>query len=153
VLIFGQASGVKVSSSNISKNDIGIYYATGLESPAPSESTAATMKGNTLEENRYEGMVLEEGTAKVNNNSIVGNGKANVGIMLLQFGGNALGLKASGKGDAITGMTKCAVEGLSDKEAADKQETLTLKSSLSKFSGNTQPQCNNNEAKIFLSIS
>jgi hypothetical protein len=152
VLIFGQASGVKVSSSNISKNDMGIFYAAGFESPAPSESTTATIKGNTLEENRYEGMVLEEGTVKLNNNNIIGNGKANVGIMLLQFGGNALGLKASGKGDAVTGTTKCAVEGLSDKEPADKLETLTLKSSLSKFSGNAQPQCNNNEAKIVLSI-
>lgn len=152
ILIFGQASGVKVSSSNISKNDIGIYYAAGFESEAPSESVAATISGNTLEEDRYEGMVLEEGTVKASNNKIIGNGKANVGIQLLQFGGNTLGLKATGKSDAISGMKKCAVEGLSDNEAADKLETLSLTKSLSKFSGNAQPSCNNNEAKIVLSI-
>jgi Right handed beta helix region len=153
VLIFGNASGVKVSSDNVSNNDIGVYYAAGFESPAPSEATVATIAANTLKENRYEGMVLEEGSPKINGNQIIGGGTANVGIQLLQFGANTLGLKATGTGDAITGMKKCAVEGLSDNEPSDKQETLNLKNSLGKFSGNAQPLCNNNEGKIHISIS
>lgn len=153
VLIFGNASGVKVNSANISKNDIGVYYAAGFESPAPSESTVATIATNTLKEDRYEGIVLEEGAPRIKGNQIIGNGIANVGIQLLQFGANTLGLKATGTADAITGMKKCAVEGLSDNEPTDKQETLNLKNSLGKFSGNAQPLCNNNEGKIHISIS
>jgi parallel beta-helix repeat protein len=147
VLMFSQGSGVKVSSSNISHNDIGIYNATG------NESVSATISSNTLEEDRFEGIVLEEGAAKLTNNTIIGNGKANVGIQLLQFEADEVGVKATGKADAISGMSKCAVEGLSDKGAGDKLQTLTLKSSLSKFSGNAQPLCNNNESKIRISIS
>jgi len=153
VIILGQASGVKVSSSNISKNDFGIDDSTGFESEAPSESTKATISGNTLEENRDEGMILEEGTVKLTNNSIIGNGKAKVGIQLLQFEANPLGLKATGSGDGVTGMTTCGVEGLSDMGAADKLESLRLTHSLGKFSGNTQPLCNHNEAKIVISVS
>jgi hypothetical protein len=146
VLLFEQASGVKVSSSNISKNDIGVYNATG------NESVSAKISNNTLEEDRFEGIVLEEGAAQVNGNNIIGNGKANVGIQLLQFEEDKVGVKATGKSDAISGMTKCAVEGSSDVKAADKLETLSLKNSLAKFSGNAQPLCNNNEAKILISL-
>jgi hypothetical protein len=146
VLLFEQASGVSVSTSNISNNDIGVYDAPG------SESASAKIFGNTLEEDRYEGIVLEEGVAKVDANKIIGNGKANVGIQLLQFEEDKFGLKATGKSDTITGMNKCAVEGLSDNKAGDKLETLSLKNSLAKFSGNAQPLCNNNEAKILISL-
>jgi nitrous oxidase accessory protein NosD len=146
ILFYEGASGSSVKSSTIDGNDIGIY---NMLSGA---SAITGIKGNTLKGNRYWGVAIDEGTTKVDNNMISGPGL--VGIQIVQYAkheqfhepsrGQAVSAKGTGKADTISGMTQCAVEGLSDNELGDLAATLTLTKSLAKFSGNTVPTCTNN---------
>jgi hypothetical protein len=102
--------------------------------------------------NRYWGVALDEGSANLTSDTIAGPGL--VGVQIVQYAkdeqfhepsrGQAVGASGTGKSDAITGMTHCAVEGLSDNEPADLAASLTLSKSLAKFSGNTTSVCTNN---------
>jgi Right handed beta helix region len=156
ILFYEGAGGSSVKSSTISSNDIGVY---NMLSAA---SARTLVMGNTLAANRYWGVALDEGSAKVDSNTISGPGLA--GIQIVQYGkneqfhepkrGQEFGASGTGKSDTVSGMSKCAVEGFSDNEAGDKAGSLTLTKSLSKFSGNTTELCNNNtNGKLTISVS
>jgi parallel beta-helix repeat protein len=76
------------TGNTISGNDAGILSTnTG--------ATATAISGNTLVNNRYEGILLQEGTATVSNNTISDN---NIGVAVTSFGGdtvNAVGTLVS----------------------------------------------------------
>jgi nitrous oxidase accessory protein NosD len=134
VLFYEAGSGSSVAKANLSKNDIGVYHSSKEETTKPQVG----INSNTLSENRYEGVVLDQGYAVVNKNTITG--PANVGIMLLQYAGGepqAFGPRGKGSEDTISGMTVHAVEGLSDNEPGDQFGSFTITKSA--ISGNPAP--------------
>ena len=156
ILFYEAAGGSSVKSSTIDGNDIGIY---NMLSGA---GATTGIKGNTLKGNRYWGVAVDEGTAKVDNNAISGPGLA--GVQLVQYAtheqfhvpprGQEAGARGIGKSDTISGMTHCAVEGLSDNEPGDLAGSVTLAKSLAKLSGNAAQVCNNNtNGKLTISVS
>ena len=155
ILFYEAAGGSSVKGSTINGNDIGIYNLLN------SASANTTVQANALNGNRYWGIALDEGSAKVNNNVLSGPGKA--GIQIVQYAiaeqfhepsrGQAAGARGTGKADTISGMS-CALEGLSDNEPGDLPASLSITKSVSKFSGNTQELCNNNTTgKLTISVS
>ena len=139
-----------MAKSTISGNDIGIYH----QGKCCTSTVQTKITGNTLTEDRFWGVVLDQGVAAVSKNAITGNAKANVGIQLLQYAGQEFGAKGTGSEDEITGMTKCAVEGFTDNGGTDQFGSLTLTQSLGKFSGNTTNVCNNaTNGKLTISVS
>jgi parallel beta-helix repeat protein len=148
VLFFEEAKG-SVTNSQIIENDIGIYH----YGQCCVGTLQATITGNTLQENRYWGIVLDQGQAKVSKNKIIGNNAAKTGIQLIQYFGQQFGATGKGTEDEITGTT-CAVEGFSDNNPSDQFASVTLTSSLAKFIGNTNNTCNNNtNGKLVIAVS
>jgi len=130
ILFFGAAAGSKVSNSTIDGNDIGVY-AYDASASAPS-GPQVTITDDTFAGDRYEGVVLDQGWATVNSDTIE-NG--DVGIQLLQYAGQSYGAKGTGARDTIKGMSDWAVQGLSDENAAeDRPGSFAITSS--KLSGN-----------------
>jgi len=117
------------NSSTIDGNDIGVYAEDAL--PEEPEKSQVLVSGDTLENDRYEGIVIGQGWATVNKNTI---SKGNVGIQLLQYGEEAYGPKGTGNGDTVTEMSQWAVQGYSDKEPSDPYGSFTITGS--KLSGN-----------------
>ena len=148
VLFFEEAKG-SVTNSGLLGNDIGIYH----YGQCCVGTVQATITGNTLQEDRFWGMVLDQGWAKVSKNKIIGNNAAKTGIQLIQYLGQEFGAKGKGNEDEITG-TECAVEGFSDNNGSDQFASVTLTNSLAKFSGNTENTCNNNtNGKLVIAVS
>jgi parallel beta-helix repeat protein len=155
-ILFYEAGGKSsVKGSTLDGNDIGVY---NLLDEAGAKTT---ISGNTLQGNRFWGIALDEGGAKINNNTISGPGKA--GVQIVQYAkheqfhepgrGQSFSARGTGKADAITGM-ECALEGFSDNEPGDLAASLAIKHSVGKFSGDTQELCNNNtNGKLTISIS
>ena len=147
ILFYLGGSGSSGKSSSINGNDIGIYNLL-----RGSEAAKTSVSNSSMAGNRYWGIALDQGSATVSNNTISGPGL--VGIEIVQYDeehqglgkapGREFGAKGSGKSDTITGMTACALEGLSDNGAKDPFASLTITKSLSKFSGNATEICNNN---------
>jgi hypothetical protein len=129
VLLFGAAAGTSVRSSTISGNDIGVY--TESSAPAEPSSPEFVVSTNTLENDRYEAILISQGWTTADKNTIT-NG--NVGIQLLQFAEQAYGPKGTGSGDKVNGMSQWAVQGYSDNQPGDKFGSFTI--AKSKISGN-----------------
>jgi hypothetical protein len=155
ILFYEAAAGSSVKNSTISGNDIGIYNM--LSGAAPTGIKHDVLKGN-----RYWGVALDEGSANLTSDTITGPGL--VGVQIVQYAkaeqfhepsrGQAIGAMGTGKADSISGMTHCAVEGLSDNEPGDLAGSLTLSKSLAKFSGNAANVCNNNtNGKLTIGLS
>jgi hypothetical protein len=146
LLFFGAAAGSTVTGSHVNGNDIGIYNAdTQAMEPGVSQ---LLISGDTLEANRFEGVVLDQGWATIKSTSIR-NG--NVGIMLLQYEEQAYGPKGTAAKDTISGMSVWGVQGLSDEAAGDKFGSISISSSA--LSGNpgatvAESITTNNPAKL-----
>jgi len=92
IAIFQPGSGTSVSGNTVSGNDNGIY--------SFPDTVAVTLSANTLANNRFEGIVLDQGNTMVTNNKISGG---NIGVALVAFAvatGNAQGTLT---GNTITG--------------------------------------------------
>ncbi len=154
ILFYLAGKGSSVKGSTISGNDIGIYHMTreGATSKAQTQ-----ISSNTLTENRYWAIALDQGFAMVSKNTI---SKGDVGIQIVQYDEEHQGLekqqfgpKGTGNEDAVTEMSVCGVEGLSDNGANDQFGSLSLTASMAKFSGNTANVCNNNTTgKLVISV-
>jgi hypothetical protein len=89
---------VSVTNNDITGNDIGVY--------SDQLSGTSTISGNTINLNRYEGVVLDEGTANVTNNTITNNGTApfGYGVFAVQGDFNSQGnTTATLTGNTISG--------------------------------------------------
>ena len=134
MLLFESGSGSSVNKAKLVKNDIGVYHSSETETTSPQ----ATINSNEFLENRYESVVLDQGYALVNKNTITGPG--NVGIQLIQYDNpaaeevQAFGPKGKGTEDTITKMSGYAVEGHSDNEPGDQFGSFTITNSA--ISGN-----------------
>ena len=73
VLFYESAAGSGVTSSTISANDLGAYYASASSVVPP--KAALTLTKDVFTSNRYEGVLLEEGKAALKNVVINGTGK------------------------------------------------------------------------------
>src|SRR5262249_38109017 len=77
-LLVDAAAGTTVTGNPVTANDIGIYnLADG----------ATTLSGNTLMDNRFEGIILDQGDATVDSNTI---DPGNIGILVVSFFGNTV---------------------------------------------------------------
>jgi hypothetical protein len=136
VYFYGAAAGSSLKSSDITENDAGVEN----EDTSATEPSAAqvTLSGDTIAKNRYEGVLLNQGWAKVDDSDI---SDSDVGIEAIQIGegpfAQAYGPKATAAGDTITGMSEWALAGLSDNTAGDKPGSISIKKSA--ISGNPGP--------------
>jgi hypothetical protein len=128
VLLYEAGSGTTVTKAKITKNDIGIYHSSEVETTTPQ----ATLNSNELLENRYMGILLDQGYVSMNKNKITGPG--DVGIELIQYAGQAFGVKGKGSEDTVSGMSSYAVFGNSDLNAGDQFGSFTI--AHSQISGN-----------------
>ncbi len=127
VLFYLGAKGSSVTNSHINENDIGAYQYAEKEENKP----WTTINSNVMNKDRYEAVALDQGYASVNKNEM-SNGE--VGIQLLQYEGQTFGPRGKGSNDEITGMSRWAIEGLSDNLPADQFGSFTI--AKSKISGN-----------------
>jgi nitrous oxidase accessory protein NosD len=127
VLFYKQAPGSSVATSTISENDLGVSHISSTETGKPQ----TTIINNSLVKDRYAAVMIGQGYAAVNKDKME---EGSVGILVLQFAGQEFGPKGTGAEDTITGMSKYAIEGLSDNQPADQFGSFTI--SKSKISGN-----------------
>jgi hypothetical protein len=127
VLFYKEGPGSTVSGSSISKNDLGVSHITGTETNKPQ----ATVMTSTLVKDRYAAVMVGQGFLAVNKDKME---EGSVGILVLQFAGQEFGPRGTGTEDTITGMSKHAIEGLSDNEPTDQFGSFTV--SKSQISGN-----------------
>ncbi len=114
ILLLQPGAGTVVDDNDINGNDIGVYsWGSGL-----------TISNNRLGQsaaNRYEGIVVDEGTTDVTGNNINGG---NVGVLVVSFDGNALHSEADLSGNVITGAG-IGVQSLDDNTADGVQPIIT----------------------------
>jgi hypothetical protein len=125
LLFFGAAAGSKSSENTITGNDIGAYYAsTSPTHPAKSEVGFAFDK---LISNRYEGFVLEEGTASLKSESITGTGL--IGVDIVQSASQPYADNSNANGLTIEGMSEAAVNVATDNAPGDPAGTFKIQNS------------------------
>src|SRR5262249_3791804 len=129
-----------VTGSTITNNDMGVYNL-NLANSAPTKSQTSITKNKFV--NRYEGVVLDQGYATVNNNTFSGG---EVGIYALQYDGQDFGTIGSVSHATVNGVSVAAVQVASDQVATDYQVKLTISSS--KLSGNPQEIVSNSVNSI-----
>jgi hypothetical protein len=125
VLFYAAAPRSGVSGSTISDNDMGVYYASG--SATVSSSPEVKISSDRLSDNRYEGVLLEEGKAALTDDTITGGGE--LGIAINQAQSQASGSFSSANKSTIEGMSVAAVGVVTDGLAGDPAGTFTIKNS------------------------
>lgn len=129
VLFYGAAKGSYVSASQIEDNDLGVYYA----STAATQPTSPEVKvtSDKLVNNRYEGIVLEQGDAQLVEDSITGTG--DVGVDIVQSASQPYADHSKAKELRIEGQSVAAVGVVTDDSPSDPAGTFTIEdSSISK---------------------
>jgi Right handed beta helix region len=127
IYFYDAAEGSSVSNSTSNENDVGIEA-------FDTSSTDPMILANKVEGNRDEAVLIGEGQAKVNNNTLT---NSNVGIELLQLEGQTAAPGGTANHDTIAGMHEWAVLGRSDKASGDLFGEFTITGS--KISGNPGP--------------
>jgi uncharacterized repeat protein (TIGR01451 family) len=92
IIDLGGGDGVTIAGNNVFNNDIGIYSAS-LASPSP-----VSITGNTVHDNRFDGVFLEAGIATASNNTIFNNPN---GLVVLSFDGRTQNSVATVTGNTI----------------------------------------------------
>jgi hypothetical protein len=113
VLFYGAAAGSSVTGSSINANDIGVYNAED-SATAPS-APVVSISGDSLVNDRYEGVLLDQGWASISADVIRGG---NVGVQALQYAGQSYGANGNMSADVITGESVAAVQVYSDHAAS-----------------------------------
>ena len=90
ILLF-QAGNTQVLSNIVTNNDMGIYTY---------DSVPLTIQQNTLIDNRYEGIVLNQGDTTVLSNTVHGG---NSGVQLVSYNGDTANVTGTLRGNSITG--------------------------------------------------
>ena len=125
ILLFGAAKGTEVTNCTLSYNDMGAYYSANPQGTAV-KKPQVTFTGDSFTDNRYEGAVLDQGSA-----NLVGSrfSRGNVGIEVLQYAGQngqTFGSFSIATGDSFTDIRDATVDVLSDRLQADKAGTFTI---------------------------
>jgi hypothetical protein len=133
VLFYGPALGSSVTASKIEDNDMGVYNEE--DSPHAPLVPVVSIDADTITNNRYEGVVLDQGWAAIVGDSISGG---NVGIGALQYSsltfppdnGQTYAANGTATLDTIRGAAVAAIEVESDDAASgDYRGTLTVTAS------------------------
>jgi hypothetical protein len=109
VLFYGAASGTLLTDSLIENNDIGVYYASS--NPTLSAKSQVGMTDNVIRNNRYEGILFDQGRSKIAGNKI---SAGNVGIMFIQYDGQSYGDDDAVTATIVKGQSVAAIQVLSD---------------------------------------
>ena len=125
VLLIGAAPGTIVNNNSITSNDIGVYYVSEDSGAAPS-APVNSIKGNTLSNDRYEGIVLDQGSALLSGNTYSGG---NVGLQAIQYDGQTQASNHKANRENISGQAVAAVQVLSDQVPGDEPGVLTVSNS------------------------
>ncbi len=140
ILLYNPAAGITIQGNTITGNDVGIdhYVPTtdgntinvaqntsrkknvfdrGAATSGPQQNIVAVgtptqITGNTLTDNRYEGIILEEGTANVAGNSIsVTSGHTmNIGVEVPSYNGSAGNSQGTVTNNLITGASVAGIQ-------------------------------------------
>lgn len=117
VLFYEAAPGSRLTSSTVSENDGGVYYISG--SAVQPSTPEVTLAKDVFTNNRYEGVTLDQGKAKLSGDTINGSGR--VGIDLLQYAGQTLASESSSTGTKISGQSEASIKVESDQSPSDIQ--------------------------------
>jgi hypothetical protein len=129
VLFYGAAAGSRVTSSKLNENDVGAYYySTSATQPSSAE---VQLKKDTFSDDRWEGVLLDQGNALLSKDTIEGTG--NIGVDLLQYEGQTLASDSAASHVKVDDMSQTAIKVESDKGAGDKPGTFNVTNST--FSG------------------
>ncbi len=123
VLFYQAAAKSGVTGSTASDNDLGVYYSSG--SATEPSSPQVKIAGDRLTDNRYEGILLEEGRASIAEDTITGTGE--LGIAILQASFQESASESSANKSTIEGMSVAAVGVLA--EGTGPAGTFTIKNS------------------------
>ena len=135
VLIYATDAPVTVTGSDLSGNDIGLYYDADPSKAAPARPTAV-IDGDQFNGNRYEGVQLDQGSALVEDCFLTGG---NVGVQAIQYAQQTFGINSIVSDVVIKDMSVSTVQVLSDQTAGDHPGTLLVADSLIR----TAPVLNN----------
>ncbi len=105
VLFYQAAPGSSLTHSTVSDNDLGVYYASG--SATEPSSPEVSIGKDHLSNNRYEGILLEEGIASISGDTIDGTGE--FGIAILQASYQQSASNSTAEASTIEGMSVAAV--------------------------------------------
>jgi hypothetical protein len=145
VLFFEAAKGSSVVSTTVKENDLGVYYASGSATvPATPDLTVSK---DVLTSNRYEGVLLEEGKAKLTSDTINGSGR--VGIDLYQAKYQISASESSATNTSITGQSEAAIKVESDKSNQDIAGKFTFANGTASGNGSVLINESNNFQVIF----
>src|SRR5262249_29429980 len=97
ILLFSAADGTAVTGNSVTGSDIGIY---------DRADGATTLTGNILTDNRDEGIVLDQGAATVDSNTI---DPARVGIAVISLNGNTADSSGTVTCNLISGSTEAGI--------------------------------------------
>jgi len=129
LLFYAAARGSTVSHSLITHNDIGVYYSADPAGPPPG-SPALSVTWDTLTDNRYEAVVLDQGSADISHCHI---SWGNEGIEILQYGpgsgfaGQTFGSTSVASHDILRHIQVATIRVLSDRSAtADKRGRFVI---------------------------
>jgi hypothetical protein len=125
VLFYGAASGSKVTSSTLKKNDVGAYFVS--QSATQPHSPEVTITKDVFDNDRYEGVDLDQGDASLKDDAITGPGE--IGIDLFQYEGQAYAPTSSASSDEVEGMTDAAIKVQSDKASGDHSGSFKITNS------------------------
>jgi hypothetical protein len=122
ILFYAAVKGSVVSHSVISDNDMGVYY-----SANPASGTVkrpqVTLTGDQFTDNRYEGILLDQGAAAIDSCDFT---HGNVGIEAIQYSSQTAGSFSAATGDDFSKIHDATVDVLSDRAAGDKAGTFTI---------------------------
>jgi hypothetical protein len=122
VLFYGAASGSSVTNSTLSYNDMGVYYSANPAGAAVTKPQV-TCTNDSFVDNRYEGAVLDQGSADLTHSSF---SRGNVGIEVIQYTGQTFGSNSVASYDQFSTIHDATVEVLSDRKAGDEAGTFTV---------------------------
>jgi hypothetical protein len=126
VLFYLASPGSSVIGSTVSNTDDAIYYTPAQGNGnqlLASLQPGLLISGDTMINDRYQGVQVEEGAASISSSLISGG---NVGIQLVQRAGQLTGMQVTATANTIKGESVAAAQVLSDQEPTDLPGSFTL---------------------------
>jgi hypothetical protein len=121
ILFYGSAPGSVVSHTSASRNDIGVYTLGG-----PGPRATATISYDKVRYNRYEDIVLDQGTTVITHSAAAGG---NVALMLIQYAGQTTGIEGTASRDTFGPAGMDAIQVYSDQASGDVPGQMTIRRS------------------------
>ncbi len=121
VLFLGAASGSSVTRSKLFENDVNVYF--DSQSPTQPSSPEVTISKDRMGAD-YEGIVLDQGDAAIENDLLAGS--SHIGILIFQYEAQAYAPNSTATSDKITDDSEASVKVDSDNAPGDHPGNFTL---------------------------